>query len=338
MKRYGGSVWCLLTLPVLIFTGCLEVNVGTTISADGSSERVIRVKRPSMELLNTAFPVPTDSSWSVEWKETGTKEQRYEYIARKSFATPEELRQEYAAIPDSGILGIDVSVKTTFAWFYTYVDYREVFTFRNPFGNVPISDYLTKEEIERFMCGEKGDSLKKKVDRWFMRDMFEEFYRPLIVEAEQLNDTTLRVSLLEEKREDVFDRAMMSDSSEKGVDDVDQALHLIAEVLGRGDVRILHPAAQNAWDTIEKKLNRMSSADGQYVYSVQMPGLILDTNSDAVEGTTASWKFEAEQFHVGDIVMHASSRVTNVWAFVVTALVVLIAGIIAVPVILRRRS
>ena len=195
-----------------------------------------------------------------------------------------------------------------------------------------------KEEIERFMRGEKGDSLKKKVDRWFMRDMFEEFYRPLIVEAEQLNDTTLRVSLLEEKREDVFDRAMMSDSSEKGVDDVDQALHLIAEVLGRGDVRILHPAAQNAWDTIEKKLNRMSSADGQYVYSVQMPGLILDTNSDAVEGTTASWKFEAEQFHVGDIVMHASSRVTNVWAFVVTALVVLIAGIIAVPVILRRRS
>src|SRR5437867_6034002 len=128
MKRYP-STRVLICLPVLLFfSGCLEEQVRTIISADGSSERVISMKLPSRELPDKAFPVARNSTWSTDWKKLEEKDNKFEYIARKIFRTPDELHREYADLPDTGGIRIDVTVGRRFGWFFTYIDYQEVYT------------------------------------------------------------------------------------------------------------------------------------------------------------------------------------------------------------------
>src|ERR1700690_2273103 len=202
MKRFGDAALCLFLPAVLFLSGCLDEEVRTKISADGSSERAISLKLATKKLPEGAFPVPGDSTWAVEWKEIKEKDAKFEYVARKKFQTPDELHREYAALPDTAPIGLTVSVKKRFEWFFTYIDYDEVYIYRNPFRSVPVTDFLTREEIERFQRGDRSELLKEKFKRWEDRNLFEEVYGALVAEAERRNDPALSASLLAAKKED----------------------------------------------------------------------------------------------------------------------------------------
>jgi hypothetical protein len=74
-------------------------------------------------------------------------------------------------------------------------------------------------------------------------------------------------------------------------------------------------------------------------YAVELPGLLLETNgTELAHGAVSRWNFESDRLEVGDYTMTASSRVTNVWAFVVTGFAGLALGIAAVRSGWRRRS
>ena len=335
MKIYRTATLSLIIPAFFLLSGCLEEQVHTNISADGSSERVISMRLPSKQLPDQAFPIPSDSSWRVEWKETGENDStsKYEYVARKMFQTPDDLHREYKSLPDTGAVGIDVSIDKTFEWFFTYINFREVYTYRNPFGNVPVSDYLTREEINLFQRDAKNDSLKRKVKRWSDRDEFEEFYRPLVTEAQRRNDGGVLSSLLRDKKEDCFDKIMALDSlhkvdsTVKQLDNLEDILRFLAKALDTDTILGLRPVAEQAFGTIARKESNVKHPDG-WKYTVQMPGLILESNSDDLEGNTITWKFNPDQVKVGDYTMHAASRTTNIWAFVTTGIMVLFVALI----------
>ncbi len=345
MKR--SAVLYLLIPALSSMPGCLDVNVRTTVSSDGSSERVVSMKLDSQTVPEAAFPVTSDSTWHVEWKETGDKDARFEYIARKSFSSPDDLHREYSGRIDSGAIGLSVSLQKRFEWFYTYFDYREVYTRRNLFNNVPVSDYLSKDEINRYLHGEQTDSLKTKVKMWEDRNLFEEFFRPLLAEARRRNDPALPPSLLLEKKEELFRKVMAAEnehkSDGKGKGDstshdptVDLALRVFAGVVRTNAVLALQTVADQTWEAIAEKLEKDKHPDS-WTCSLQMPGLLLSTNSDVVDGNLITWKFSADQIRVGDYVMQATSRTTNVWAFVITGAAALLVLLMAVFALLRRR-
>ncbi len=351
MKNY--KVIILGALMPLLFgaSGCLEVHVRTNISSDGSAERVITMSLASRELPDNAFPVPVDSTWTVDWKEIHEKDVKYEYTARKIFKTREELQYEYAAAPDTGRVGIRVTLQKRFEWFFTYLDYNETYTFNNPFNAVPVSDYLTTDEVRRYVYGDKSDTLKYKVKRWESRNLLEEVYRPLVAEAQRRHDSALPASLLEEKKEEYFDLVVAvdsandankkgdkskADSAKDNLDNPEGLIRLLAKVTGTDAVYTLLPAARNAMAALERNFEMTKHPDG-WQSSVQMPGMILETNSNAVEGNAMTWKFDAGQLEVGGYEMHASSRVTNVWAFVVTGIVALLILLPGLRAVFRSR-
>ena len=348
MKR-SANVILYLAIPVLsTMSGCLDVNVRTTVSSDGSSERVVSMKLDSHDVPGNAFPVTTDSTWRVEWKETGDKEGKFEYIATKKFGSPDDLQREYSSRPDTGAIGLNVSLHKRFEWFYTYFEYREEYTRHNIFNNVPVSDYLSKDEIDRYLHGEESDSLKAKVKMWDDRNLFEEFFRPLLAEARRRNDPALPPVLLSEKKDELFHRVMAADDEHKGGNKkepdstqndptVEVALRAFADVLHTREVLSLQPVANQAWTSIVEKLDKDKHPDS-WTCALQMPGLLLSTNSDQVDGNLVSWKFTADQIRVGDYVMQASSRTTNVWAFVVTGAAALLVILMAILALLRRRT
>jgi len=308
----------VMLISMLFWEGCLEIDIETKISPDGSCERVITIPRDSVSIPHSAFPIPVDPSWTTEWKKTGKDSPKYEYIARKHFATPEQLSSEYSTRPDTSLLKIRVDVKKRFEWFYTYIKYEEIYDLDNPFHKIPISDILSEDEIDSYRRGVDDDSLKARVDKWFMRNIFEDYFADAVKCLEKKNDPSLPASLLIEKKELLYN-VTMNDSGPQNVDDL---LRILEKIMNTKAVNSLRDEFDKLWQDTEAKLSRLSDADGSYTNSVELPGLILDTNSDKIEGSRISWKFASDQLRIGEYMMKAESRVTNVWAFIITGILV----------------
>jgi hypothetical protein len=183
MTSYNKMILTLLIPLVISISGCLDEKVKTTINSDGSCQRMISMKLQSKSVPERAFPIAF-KGWQEEWRACSDTSTPYEYIATKSFRTPAELHDEY--LPDSltRAMRIDVAIEKRFQWFFTYIDYRETYIYQNPYGHVPVTNFLTTEEIDRFQRSEENDTLKK-VEHWIQRDQFEEFYAVLVNEADR---------------------------------------------------------------------------------------------------------------------------------------------------------
>jgi hypothetical protein len=326
------STWVLRCFAaILLFTasGCREsYTVVTTLLPDGSCDRVITVTSDSGKVPEVAFPLPSDSTWEISWKAPAQKGEKYLFTARKHFADIDQLCREYGRQGDSNTIKITINVEKKFRWFYTYFSYRERYAKFNPFNLIPLSQFMTQDEIHRYLAGEKSDSLKKKREAWEERNMFEEYYRGLIEAARSLNDPGLPISLIESKKEDLFHGLMSS----KADDPTDET----ARILGSPVVRKLSKELKALVDEIVHKTEIASKADGDYVSTVVMPGTILDTNAEEVKGNSVVWRFSDEHLSVADVDMKAESRSVNMWALVVTGLVVLM--LIALPIAAKKRQ
>ena len=337
-----------LLLPLLVsLTGCLEEKVKTIINSDGSCERTISMKLQSKTVPEKAFPLGSDG-WSVEWKVSGDTSAPYEYIATKSFRTPEEFRAEYSSDTVSRAMRIDASIEKRFQWFYTYIDYNEKYLFKNPYGHVPVTDFLTPEEIEQFQRGENDEVLKKKVEAWIEKDRFEDIYMIFIDNAEKLNDTAITASLLRENKERFSYLISKYDSTSKAKNIIidktlseDQVMltiftNVATEIFGKAITEKLRPIVLQIINSADAKEKLIKFPD-TWEYTTTMSGLLLESNGQTIQGNSVTWKFTPDQAKVAPYVMHASSRVVNVWAFIVTAGLLLLLVLISVVSIIRRK-
>ena len=56
-----------------------------------------------------------------------------------------------------------------------------------------------------------------------------------------------------------------------------------------------------------------------------LPGKVIDGGDGVVEGNVIHYKFSGERLIPHPYVINATSRITNVWAFIVTFLVIVLA-------------
>ena len=70
-------------------------------------------------------------------------------------------------------------------------------------------------------------------------------------------------------------------------------------------------------------MSHFSSVNGNYKNEVTIPGIILSTNAKTIEGNKAVWEFDENRFCYVDYKMVVKSRAVNVWAFIVSGVIVL---------------
>jgi len=86
-------------------------------------------------------------------------------------------------------------------------------------------------------------------------------------------------------------------------------------------------------DTYTKFLQSYKGGPAQYeqllsfgtAYDLVMPGTVTDTGMGEYEGDVIHYRLTGEQLIPGAYTIAATSRVTNIWAFAVTLLVILLA-------------
>jgi hypothetical protein len=326
-------VW-LFCLGACLLSSCKDIQVGTRIFRDGSCERTVACTADSGRVPISVFPVPSDSTWQSEFvrnlKDSTHKiHQAHIYQAHKTFGSVAELNAYYQTNKDSALaFHSKISLDKKFRWFYTYLTYRETYCTFTPFKLVPITKYIRLDELS----GGDEKERNKKVDQWLEQAVFEELYLFLNSHL-PLGDLT-KERLAAQKK--ALYKVIM-DTNEG--DDAELLLQACANVLGSPAVLQLKEPAKELLAEIEKKISfSLDLEQNSYKNSVEMPGLILATNSTCVVSRQVNWQIDPRQFEFQDYEMWVTSRVINTWAFIVSGLVGAGLLVLLLAALLRRPS
>jgi len=313
----------IITFVMLTASDCNHKYTTTTkINSNGSCERTVFVK--SVSDTSRSFPVPTDKSWEIRVERDSVKEEVY--FASKRFDDVNQMNNEYKKAEK---VGIDLKFEKKFRWFFTYFSYQETYKPCFQIQRIPIRTFLTKEEYAQYENGDTSKALKKRMDEFLMANIFEEFYRQLIDSVESLHDPSIPVSIFIAKKQEIDFHKM-----EHNTKDI---VKYLEKVLGLKLKGKLEQQIDGVTKSIDAKVQFMINAGGDYINEVVMPGIVLNTNANTVEGNKVVWRFNEDKFTFISYTMNVESRIANTWATYATgAVLIVIVTLLMLPRLKRK--
>lgn len=340
------------SLLLLLFATCgVNYTISTRIFPDGSCLRTMTARLDSSEYDENPFFIHIDTTWeeSITMERDTSENKTYAVVkVQKKYPSVEAMNKEfYRKDSISEAPNLSIRFKKKFQWFYTKFRYEETYAQQFLFLHFPLSNYYTEQEIELCIYGDSHadsiffagkDSLERKKieneleqkgDRFFVDNIFEEFYLELQSVIENSNDSFFANQHLTQIKSEMKEllRPFFLLASEESSDT--SAL----QILSRFDKHYNTKAFTNvaltnpmAFETFDKKLNNDYMANGinDYEHTIYMPGTLINTNSHQFIEGNPNWKFDGDKFFFADYIMWAESRSTNAWALITTiALIVL---------------
>ena len=257
---------------------------------------------------------------------------------KKDYKSVEEMSAQIYRVERSHLVkveGIKASsqLEKHFKWFYT--DYTFTETFANEDSTlfpIPLSQFLSADTASFWFAGQPDltrslsgaemkemlDGIEKKVSQWGNANWFVEMCKVISDHYDKVKNPPVS----KERFIRICDSLVMlpcvldpkdSESVEEGVFD------------------LLHDVFQS--DVYTEFLRSYEGGLGQYGgllsfgnnYDLVMPGRVLDAGMGEYDGEVIHYRLGGERMIPSDYTITATSRVTNVWAFIVTILVVLLA-------------
>ena len=246
---------------------------------------------------------------------------------RKTYGSVEEMSAHLYRADGSHLVevrGIKASsrLEKRFKWFYTDYTFSETFAYDGePVFPVPISRFLGADTVAYWFTGQPDlmrnlsgaemkdrlDKIEAKVSQWANANWFTEICNIII---ENYDIISMRDSL-----------AMLP-----------QVLNLSEKEWGApvfsGELGEFFQS-----DAYSSFLKSYEGGPGQYTdllsfgmpYDLVMPGTVTDAGMGEYDGEVIHYQLGGERLIPGAYTISATSRVTNIWAFVVTLLVILLA-------------
>ena len=206
-----------------------------------------------------------------------------------------------------------------FRWFYTYYTYTGIYPELADKGPVPLKNYLNELEQKLWFQGDdtayRGmnglemkellDRLEKKFYDWYNRSLYElsfEVVRPFIAE---------------------IDRGKYMSR----LDDPDPELicQLLDTHYHTDCFSLLYKEKQQEVDKRFDEETRPIELFGAVIqYELKMPGQMISANTTFRDREYLVWKVDAYRLLAGEYSLTARSRVPNVWAFILTGVLILL--------------
>jgi len=326
-----------LFIVILVFSGCREISVSTRINKDGTFTRIIRITGDSSDVFRGNLPYPIDSTWSKEVAKDTTDDKDYILIYTKTFLNSDELNDEIGHDTSwRKQMHRKINVTRRFGFFYSYITFREVFQPVNPFTYLDYKNYLTRDDL-LWLTGQKSilsrsdtirfDQSEEKALRFLATSVTAEIEQIMKEGITTLQDPDLSPDVI----------AIFHDSIYKHVEDweFDQPEKFIDQLskwTANETVSRLNELEPPLFEQFNKKARFFESVIDMESYpeTVEMPGLIIETNSAMLKGNQVSW--EVQPFHLlfEEYELYAESRVINNWAFVILGVVLMLLIIILI--------
>jgi hypothetical protein len=171
-------------------------------------------------------------------------------------------------------------------------------------------------EIREYM-----GNLEDKYNKWFMQNSWDDEYKVLINNYDQIVRKPVSKKRLSLMRDTIFN------SISENLPDIKMEKNLnkyfktdVFSELWKND--------NSPMKKYEKNFNNQEFVQYfgiSFNYKLILPGKIIQSYNATVQGDTLSWRLTAYRMIPADYVIEAQSRKANIWAFMLTGIIIIIA-------------
>ena len=304
-----------------------------------------------------------DKSWERTWSVQGTDSVRYPVPlteaqldsmqeldlnkplgnmllvhAKKTYDSVEEMSAELYRSDNHHLKKVEgikatSTLEKSFKWFYTDYTFSETFTYEGePIFPIPLSDFVSADTASFWFTGQPDltqhlsgaeqkellDKIEKKISQWSNANWFYEICNIIIDNYDSIQNTPVS----KERFTSLRDSLVMQPSVLNAVEEDSNPKAFLSSIEG-----ILHT---DVYTNFLKTYEGGPAQYGQllsfgYPYDLVMPGTVTDAGMGEYDGKVIHYQLGGERLILGPYTITASSRVVNVWAYIVTALIILLA-------------
>jgi hypothetical protein len=343
MKRK--SIKLITVFLFILAASCDEPETIVTnyVHADGSVTRKIEMRNLEKKFKPSDLQIPFDSTWMVSDSIELNKKGDTTWIKRaeKLFKNVDDINLAYKSDSSADkVASRHAEYKKTFKWFNTEFRFSENIDKKLMFG-YPVRDFLNDEELLYFyspvsLKHEKeigpdslkfkalSDSVSKKTDRWNSKNLVSEWI------GEFTNLTAMRAGnnvIMKSLKSHEDDFVKIIETNDKKLDSLWENGILLREFIGEENALKYKAEADTA---IEHVTGNLFLNFKDYSVRISMPGKLIGTNGFIDSSKIVLWPVKSDYFMTEPYIMWAESKVTNVWAWIISGLflVFVLAGII----------
>jgi hypothetical protein len=230
-----------------------------------------------------------------------------------------------------------------FKWFYTDYVFEETFSLLDSkqYFPIPIEDYLSADTASYWYTGlpdltkgltgaeqkEMLDGIEAQVSRWVNANAFAYVYDYIgQVYYKELKNPPVSQERFLALRDTLVKLPAVQNMSGNMSEQISGFLKDYYHSDVYSNLSLFHDDEKLVWVMNQKYRGyELLTTMMAYHYDLVMPGRVLDSGIGTAEGHVIHYKFSAERLIPHDYIITATSRVTNVWAFIVTFLIILLA-------------
>ena len=337
--------YLIIPLLLLPLQGCLDIYLTTEILPNGQIVKTIVIEGDSTSILDSYIPVLNNETWESEWFVVDDDKQKL--VLTKTFKNDKEFNIDMNPQDSMPAVRVTADLKRRFRWFFTYLDYKETLLPSNPFNKLNWEDYMTTDEVELIAMDEEERELdprfnnafykqtEQKFEDYMYRSGFEEFYVLFVKAIMETTNSMIKVAELEKHKEEIFQYAL----NETNFEELENLIEAFEAILGTDKVRSVNTNNPENIIYFNNKLDFFNECmDDNYIFTIKMPGLLVETNSNEIEGSNLSWEVDFFDFYFIGLTMQAQSRIVNIWAFIVAGGVILILLLSMIWNIFRQKN
>ena len=317
-------------ISLLVLSSCREISVTTVINKDGSFLRTIKITGDSSTIYNATLPYPGDDTWKMEFLNDTTGGKDDVLIYTKLFKTGEQLSEELSR--DTSWwkhVKRTISIEKKSGFFYSYLEYNETIFAANPFDSIDFKNYLSQDDM-LWLSGKKlamnsSDSSKIKqaedtAEIYLQHALTVEIVAALKQGIEQLNQPELNPSLVDLYKDSIAEKVNRWD-----LDSTLEFVDYLARLANNNDLESIKEMNPEPFHKLDQKIKVLFDILQleDFKVSVELPGLLTETNSLSPVGNRVSWNVNNMSFLFEKFQMTAESRVVNVRMFVIGGIILL---------------
>ena len=299
---------------------------------------------------NSRFPIPMSvEKYDSISREVGPSRAVKDTIcvyARKEYASVEDMCAGSPMFFVDEQAGAEGSLDKEFRWFYTDYVFTEKFSSVADYFKVPVTDFMSEEEALYWFSGtpdfyagkptwryyEMLEELKEKADRWVFANMYYNILSGIADRYDMVVEPPVSKDEFIAQLGDVVKQLASCDTYKL---EYSTARSIVSSHFGSDAYSPFINADEWKKDEI---LSTTAAFDYLFLFyyneSIVMPGRVIDDGGGMYKDGVVTFKVDAGRFLLKDYEIRVVSRIVNVWAFIVTAV---LASALCVAVIYRRR-
>ena len=258
--------------------------------------------------------------------------------AKKEYQCVEEMsahlyRAERHHLKEVDNIKANSTLEKHFKWFYTDYTFSETFVYDGPaLFPIPLDRFLSADTASFWFTGQPDltchcsgaeqkdmlDDIEKKIGQWTNANWFYEICNVIIASYDQIQNPPVSKERFSIVRDSLVMMPCVLNANE-GEGLGDNITNLLEKTFQSDAYKLFLQTNETGFKQYERLLSFGNN------YDLQMPGTVIDAGMGQYDGDVIHYRLGGERLIPGAYTITATSRVTNVWAFVITILVVLLA-------------